>query len=237
MTYWLEFSRCPECGKKGVHKKLASDGDGMECRYCKFWFYTGSPRDPIDVQNEQRWQEANIPSEEEVRSKRPTYTGPPPIRDEAQLADIWSKVDKSNPSGCWVWRGVINERWGYGYYCFSHAQKNWRAHRLIWTLTNGDIPPGKVLDHLCHDPEVCEPGPQCPHRRCVNPAHMKITTRGENAKRTRPPRQTLTEDDVREIRRIRAEEGTVYWRLAWKFNTTTENIQAIIKRRSWKHVA
>lgn len=48
----------------------------------------------------------------------------------------------------------------------------------------------------------------------------------------------LTEDEVREIRRIRAEEGLSCTKLAeridWKVDTST--IHRIIRREGWSHV-
>lgn len=55
------FTRCPDCGKKGVQfhfAKVIPGEDGYGCRYCDFWFFTVG-RDPIDVTNEARWNMAN----------------------------------------------------------------------------------------------------------------------------------------------------------------------------------
>jgi hypothetical protein len=40
-----------------------------------------------------------------------------------------------------------------------------------------------TLDHVCHDPAVCRLGPQCPHRRCINLAHLELCTAAENKTR------------------------------------------------------
>lgn len=70
-----------------------------------------------------------------------------------------------------------------GYGQGSYDGKLWLAHRLAWTLANGPIPDGAVIDHECHTRvrETCVDGPDCPHRRCVNPAHMRLVTRTGNA--------------------------------------------------------
>lgn len=55
-----------------------------------------------------------------------------------------------------------------GYGMFYHANKKYRAHRFIWEYHNGEIPFGKVIDHLCHN------------RACVNIDHLRVTTVTEN---------------------------------------------------------
>jgi hypothetical protein len=43
-----------------------------------------------------------------------------------------------------------------------------------------------TLDHTCHtNDEQCKGGPTCPHRACVNPAHLEPVTIGVNVLRGR----------------------------------------------------
>lgn len=56
--------------------------------------------------------------------------------------------------GCWVWNAYTTN--GYGQF-----GRNERAHRFSYKTTNGPIPEGFVLDHLC----------RC--RKCVNPDHLE----------------------------------------------------------------
>jgi len=85
------------------------------------------------------------------------------------------------PNGCWEWTAATTKD-GYGRF---GTQK---AHRWIYEQMIGPIPPGRTIDHTCHsgDP-TCELGSQCPHRRCVNPAHMQIVTPRENFAMRRKP--------------------------------------------------
>lgn len=67
---------------------------------------------------------------------------------------------------CWLWNGPRNAR-GYGLTPAKHGSK--LAHRLIYELLVGPVPPGMELDHLCRQ------------RGCVNPNHLKVCTHFENA--------------------------------------------------------
>jgi hypothetical protein len=89
---------------------------------------------------------------------------------------FWLFVDKETPSGCWVWRGGINEK-GYGKFNVATA-KTVRAHRFAWELLRGSIPDGYVVDHDnpdfgCHNPACC------------NPDHLQLVTNMVNIQRRR----------------------------------------------------
>lgn len=77
---------------------------------------------------------------------------------------------------CLPWGGSINDQ-GYG------RLGSKLAHRVEWEKVHGPIPPGITLDHLCHDPNVCRLGRECPHRRCVNVEHLALAEHGDNASR------------------------------------------------------
>lgn len=85
--------------------------------------------------------------------------------DSAEIR-FWQYVDRGHPGGCWVWTGNKN-RLGYGRFGISY--KVYLAHRLAlqWHLEE-DIS-GKIVDHECHNPP------------CVNPAHLRVCTRGQNS--------------------------------------------------------
>jgi HNH endonuclease len=65
-------------------------------------------------------------------------------------------------------------------------------HVAAWEAVNGPVPPGMVLDHTCHDPNVCHLGNRCPHRSCRNPDHLTPVTRGENVSRAWNPNRDKT---------------------------------------------
>lgn len=80
---------------------------------------------------------------------------------------------------------VVGECWVSTYSVGSHgyAQIGWdvgegrrratTAHRAAWVhFTGAQIPTGMTVDHLCKT------------RKCVNPAHLRVLTNFENARRT-----------------------------------------------------
>lgn len=96
---------------------------------------------------------------------------------------LWSRIDKSGgPDACWPYTGRLNR---YGYGRISHLDTDLQAHRVAYEELIGPIPDGLVLDHMCHQPEVCRDWIVCPHRRCCNPVHLMPKTDVENGRRNR----------------------------------------------------
>lgn len=95
---------------------------------------------------------------------------------------FWSRVHKTD--GCWLWLGGGTPN-GYGRFRVSDGQVG--PHRFAYELLVGPIPEGLQIDHECHniavDQGLCAGGWACPHRRCVNPAHLVPRTRSENVGR------------------------------------------------------
>lgn len=90
-----------------------------------------------------------------------------PILESPKVAErFWAKFRKTE--GCWEWRGS-KARDGYG--IFWHKGRQLSAHRLVYTLTSGPIPPGLTLDHLCRN------------TGCVNPSHLEPVSMRENTLR------------------------------------------------------
>jgi len=94
---------------------------------------------------------------------------------------VWARVLRRtvrSPSGCWLWQGAHN---GKGYGTIGRpGQTNILVHRVALLVHKPDqLAPGLQADHMCHDRNCWEPTP-CSHRRCVNPAHLRLVTAKEN---------------------------------------------------------
>jgi len=105
--------------------------------------------------------------------------GPSLTVDERLMARIRCELE----THCWLWTGPLN-REGYG--TTSVDGYSTLAHRGVYMVLIGPIPDGLNLDHICHNASSeCLGGPQCRHRRCLNPAHLEPVPQFVNCRRGR----------------------------------------------------
>lgn len=86
--------------------------------------------------------------------------------DYLRQVDWWSRVNRGDHEECWLWTQSCGSH-GYG--------QTWDgstvllAHRVAWTLVNGEIPDGLTIDHVCRN------------RKCCNPSHLRLLSNIDNA--------------------------------------------------------
>ena len=79
-----------------------------------------------------------------------------------------SKYVINHGTGCWDWQASIRPD-GYGQIGRGRRTDGpVVAHKASWMLFRGEIPGDLVIDHICRN------------RKCVNPLHLRLLTRGEN---------------------------------------------------------
>lgn len=93
---------------------------------------------------------------------------------------FWEKVALAEPDECWIWTAST---YANGYGQFTVLGQPFKAHRWAYQNLVGRVPDGMQLDHICHTYSTCLSGDDCPHRRCVNPAHLEPVTPRENSRR------------------------------------------------------
>lgn len=133
---------------------------------------------------------------------------------------------------CWLWAGAKGH---FGYGVLKHDGKQVYAHRVAWRLSHGEIQNGQCVLHKCDTPA------------CVNPAHLFLGTKADNARdrdakgRHRAPmgerhaNSKLTTNQARAIRMLR-DAGAPLKLIAAKFGVSASNISYVALRKGWKHV-
>lgn len=146
---------------------------------------------------------------------------------------LYNKIKKT--PACWLWTGVKNNK-GYGLFFFDKKLK--LAHRVLWEITNGNIPEGVHVLHRCDNPA------------CVNPSHLflgsqkdnmvDMTEKGRNKNAIflgeQNGRAKLTSQEVLSIREKHLDKTTTAKETAKKYGVNPSTIQDILSRKSWKHI-
>ena len=148
------------------------------------------------------------------------------------MKDFWSRVDKSDPSGCWVWLAGKNSD-GYGE--FWEDGEIWYAHRYSWVIHNGAIPDKMWVLHHCDNPS------------CVNPKHLFLGTqldnladmhrkgRGRGPRGNKNPSSKLRPEDIPEIRKM-FDHGVSRAEIARKYGVAWHSINRILSGKRWTYL-
>jgi hypothetical protein len=145
--------------------------------------------------------------------------------------ELWRKLEEraipEPNSGCLLWLDCTNKD-GYGQVGIKKRQ--YGAHVLAMTASNGPPPPGSVVCHKCDVPS------------CINPRHLFLGTHADNAAdRVRKGRggigvrngsAKMTEDRVIALR---ADTGTNK-ELAAKYGVSPALVSVIRGNKIWRHI-
>lgn len=156
-----------------------------------------------------------------------------PTKDRLKAMTVVNPI-----TGCWEWQGC--KRAGYGHTIIGSRKDRTRhtiqAHRLAYMLWKGEIPDGYCV---CH---------KCDNRACINPDHLFVGTRKDNADyRDRKGRNVikigeektnakLTRKIVKDARWEHVYKGTTYSELARKYGVSWQAMFCAIKGKTWKCV-
>lgn len=144
---------------------------------------------------------------------------------------FWEKVRRAE--GCWEWAASKTKN-GYGK--MGRGGSMYSAHRVSWELHNGPIQDGLCVLH------------RCDNRGCVNPDHLFLGTQQDNlrdmcrkgrnnsARGERSGSSKLTEDGVREIRRLN-KKGFGHAEVGRMFGVSATAISCINRGLAWRHLA
>ena len=143
---------------------------------------------------------------------------------------LWAKIDRRAPDACWIWHGAT---FPGGYGGLQVMGRFTRAHRLVYELCVGPIPPSYVV---CHS---------CDHPGCCNPAHLWVGTvaqnnhdmanKGRAACGLQNAHGKLSDLDVAGLRAKYAEGKANQYQLAEEYGVSQATIWEAIHGKTHKH--
>ena len=157
---------------------------------------------------------------------------------------LLEKIHVNEATGCWEWAGFIPP-YPRNYGRLAVNKKSRETHRLMYEVTFGQVPDGFCV---CH---------KCDVRKCVNPDHLFLGTKADNAadakakgrmasgekhgSKTHPESRPngennhakLTWEQVREIRALLL-SGISFSKVAKRFGIGKTAVANIKHGRKWK---
>ena len=150
---------------------------------------------------------------------------------------FWQSLDKNGPlpehhpelGPCWLWTGNKSPS-GYG--VLRRFNKDIRAHRFAYQLSQGEIPFGLRVHH------------HCDRRNCCAPTHLWLGTHKQNmGDMTDKGRQShgdkhyahkVTAEQVKEMRRLYSETKIPLPQIAKQFGLSKFAAGKAIRGETWK---
>lgn len=130
----------------------------------------------------------------------------PPLEGENMTKRIAYKTPQESftnrtvrQGNCLIWTGAETDT-GYG--IIWAGKKLARAHRYAWEQSNGPIPRGMQIDHMCFN------------RKCCEVKHLRLATTKQNMEHIKGPRVTNPSG----IRGVSWDRSSKKWRVRVKHN-------------------
>jgi hypothetical protein len=150
--------------------------------------------------------------------------GRPPVPLNVRL---WRHIEGIDFANCWNWKGA-KDLDGYGF-IKSKEGPQLRAHRAMYELHYGAIPPGLVVCHKCDNPSCVNPDHLFAGTPKENTQDMLAKSRGGDRRGTKNGVAKLTEQQVLEI--YASSWPTV--RIAATYKISDATVYAIKNGRAW----
>lgn len=151
---------------------------------------------------------------------------------------FWDKVDVRRKCECWEWNAAALKS-GYGVFGLNRdGHRNMLAHRMAWTLTNGEIPDGSFVLHKCDNPSCCNPshlflGTQADNIHDMDRKGRRAIWRGQGEKNGQAK---LVSGEVMGIRNAYIRGSVPLRVLAEKYDVSISTVFRIVKIQGWKHL-
>ena len=154
------------------------------------------------------------------------------IVTEKLIERFLGKCRECHATGCIEWMSSRNES-GYGVLNVKGIPI--RAHRIAWTIRVGPIPRGTFVLHRCDNPGCVNVEHLFLGTAADNTADMMAKGRGVFVRGEKCGTSKLTDDAVREIRKLHA-AGVSHKNIAPLFGIHPSQICRICSRELWGHV-
>jgi len=240
------------------HKRIDSkDGFRNSCKNCLLSEQRCAYRENNIkfIERSRRYYENNKESiSKKTKIKRKTNKGNINILTLEDFKEIY--ITKIKPklriceNGCWEWDYSNSKGYGQIRVMAGKGSVLVQTHRVSKMVSENRI----IISDEC----VCH---SCDNPKCNNPEHLftgsqidniaDMNTKGRQGgtfkkghinkyeaqvRGEKTPISKLEEDDIKEIFRLKREEGLGYKRIAKIYGLSPETIRAVLKRRTWKHV-